>query len=70
MAFYGFVAAKQSARLKEQIAEASNVSAELAERFFDAGNISARELALARAEASEARIDHLEAAANAYGRPI
>ena len=64
-AYYLYVGAQQVAELRTQVAKAADLSAALAQRYHDAGNISARELALERAAASEARIDKLEAEARA-----
>ncbi len=60
-AYYHFVGAQQIAALRTQTARAAALSAALAERFYAAGNISARELALERAAASEARLAALQA---------
>ena len=62
-AWYGYVGAQQVEALRRQLALAAQLSAQLAERYFNAGNINARELALERAAASEARIHSLDAAA-------
>lgn len=62
-AWYGYVAAQQVEALSRQLTLAAQLSAQLAERYFSAGNINARELALERAAASEARIHSLDAAA-------
>src|SRR5690606_33842502 len=62
-AWYGYAGAQQVEALRRQIALAAQLSAQLAGRYFEAGNINARELALERAAASEARIAHLDAAA-------
>ena len=64
--YYRFVAAKQIAAMRAQIATAGELSAELAQRFLDAGNISARELALEKAAASEARLAALDSESEAY----
>jgi cobalt-zinc-cadmium efflux system outer membrane protein len=60
-AWYGYAGAQQVEALRQQLALAAHLSAQLAERYFEAGNISARELALERAAASEARIAALDA---------
>jgi len=60
-AWYGYAAAQQVEALRRQVALAAQLSARLAERYFEAGNINARELALERAAASEARIAALDA---------
>ena len=60
-AWYGYVGAQQVEALHRQLALAAQLSAQLAGRYFDAGNITARELALERAAASEARIRLLDA---------
>ncbi len=62
-AWHGYAGAQQVEALRRQIALAAQLSAQLAGRYFEAGNINARELALERAAASEARIAHLDAAA-------
>ena len=67
-AFYEFVAAKQAAALREQIAKSGEISFELAKRYYDAGNLTPRELALEHAAASELQLDSLEAEAEAYGK--
>ncbi len=66
IAYYDYVSAQQVAALRWQTAKAAKLSATLAERFFDAGNINARELAMERAEASEARLTALQANAEAF----
>lgn len=65
-AFYEFVAAKQVAALRAQIAKAGDLSQQLAQRYFDAGNLSPREIALERAAASESKLELFEADAGAY----
>jgi cobalt-zinc-cadmium efflux system outer membrane protein len=65
IAYYGYVSAQQVAALRWQTAKAAELSATLAGRYFDAGNINGRELAMERAEASEARLTALEADAEA-----
>ncbi len=65
-AYFAYVGAQQVAALREQVANAGNLSSRLAERFFDAGNISQRELALQRAAGSEARLAALDAQARAF----
>lgn len=67
-AFYEFVAAKQVAELRAQIAKAGELSFQLAERYFDAGNMSPREIALEQAAASEAKLASFEANAEAYAK--
>ena len=67
-AFYEFVAAKQVAELRGQIAKAGELSFQLAQRYFDAGNMSPREIALERAAASEAKLESYEANAEAYAK--
>ena len=67
-AFYEFVAAKQAAALRDQIAKSGEISFELAKRYYDAGNITPRELALEHAAASELQLDSLEAEAEAYAK--
>lgn len=66
-AYYRFVAAKQVAALRKQVAKAGALSAALAERYHEAGNLTPRDLALERAAASEAQLDELGAEADAYG---
>lgn len=61
-ALYKYVGAQQVETLRNQVARAAALSAALAERYHEAGNLNARELALERAAASEARLDALEAA--------
>lgn len=67
-AFYEFVAAKQVAALRAQIAKAGELSLQLAKRYFDAGNLAPRELAMEHAAASETKLASLEANAEAYGK--
>ena len=62
-AYYWFVAAKQVAALRKQVAKAGALSAALAERYHEAGNLTPRDLALERAAASEAQLDKLAAVA-------
>ena len=66
-AYYRFVAAKQVAALRKQVAKAGALSAALAERYHQAGNLTPRDLALERAAASVAQLHALEAEADAYG---
>jgi len=66
-AWYDYAAALQIAAMRQQIASAANASAQMAERFFTAGNINARDLALHRAAASEARLQALHAEADTLG---
>ncbi len=66
-AYYRFVAAKQVATLRKQVAKAGALSAALAERYHEAGNLTPRDLALERAAASESQLDELRAEADAYG---
>ncbi len=70
VAFYEFVAAKQVAALRTQIARAGELSLQLAKRYFDAGNLTPRELALEQAAASETKLAALEANAEAYGKRV
>ena len=65
--FYRFVAAKQAARMYEQIADAADLSGRLAQRFHSAGNFSEKELVEVQAMASEAKLAFLTASADAYG---
>ncbi|MCZ6709966.1 MAG: TolC family protein [Gammaproteobacteria bacterium] len=67
-AYYRFVAAKQAAALRTQIAKAGALSAALAERYHEAGNLTPRDLALERALASETQLAALQADAEAYGQ--
>jgi cobalt-zinc-cadmium efflux system outer membrane protein len=55
-AWYEYVAALQSARMRAAAARVAEASAEYARRLHDAGNLPPRALALEIAEASEARI--------------
>lgn len=64
-AWYEHVTARQVAAMREAVAEGADASAELAQRFFDAGNISELQLRQEQAVASEARIDALQARAEA-----
>jgi len=66
MGYYSYVSAQQVAALRWQTAKAAELSATLAGRYFEAGNINARELAMERAAASEARLTALETDAKAY----
>jgi len=59
-AWYDYAGAQQVAAMRQQIALAANASAQMAERFYAAGNINARDLALHRAAASEARLEALD----------
>jgi cobalt-zinc-cadmium efflux system outer membrane protein len=61
--WYALVAAQDVAAMRATIADAARVSAELTQRFFDAGNVTRREVALAQAAATQARIDGLDAQA-------
>ncbi len=63
-AWYGYAGAQQVEALRRQLALAADLSAQLAERYFAAGNLNARDLALERAVASEARLEVLDAAAH------
>jgi cobalt-zinc-cadmium efflux system outer membrane protein len=65
-AWYDYVAARQVVALRERIAHAAELTAELAQRFHAAGNTSARELAVEKAVAAQARLDALEAQAAAH----
>lgn len=67
-AFYHFVAAKQIAALRAQIAKAGSLSLELAKRYYDAGNLTPRDFALEHAAASEGQLVSLEADAEAFGK--
>lgn len=64
-AHYRLVGALQSAAMRESVARVAQASAELAQRFFDAGNISRLELAMEQGAASQARLDLLQARAEA-----
>lgn len=61
-ALYEYAGAQQVEALRDQVASAAALSAALAKRYYEAGNMNARELALERAAASEARLDALDAA--------
>ncbi|MGH8496989.1 MAG: TolC family protein [Gammaproteobacteria bacterium] len=62
-AWFKLAGALQFENMRAAIVKATEASAALAERFFEAGNISHLELALERAEASEARLALLDARA-------
>ena len=64
-AWYTYVTARQVAGMREAVAEGTAASAELAGRFHAAGNISALQLAQEQAAASQARIEALQAKAEA-----
>ena len=64
-AWYAYVTARQVAGMREAVAEGTAASAELAGRFHAAGNISALQLAQEQAAASQARIEALQAKADA-----
>ena len=64
-AWYTYVTARQVAGMREAVAEGTAASAELAGRFHAAGNISALQLAQEQAAASQARIEALQARAEA-----
>jgi outer membrane protein, heavy metal efflux system len=68
IAFYHFVAAKQVAALRAQIAKAGALSLQLAKRYNDAGNLTPRDFALEHAAASESQLASLEAEAEAYSK--
>ena len=67
-AFYEFVAAKQAAVLRAQIAKAGDLSLKLAKRYYDAGNLTPREMVLEHAAASESKLESLEAEAEAFNK--
>ncbi len=67
-AYYEFVAAKQVAALRAQIAKAGALSLELAKRYYDAGNLTPREFALEHAAAAELQLALLEAQADAFDK--
>ncbi|MGI9227785.1 MAG: TolC family protein [Gammaproteobacteria bacterium] len=69
-AFYHFVASKQVAALRTQIAKAGSLSLELAKRYYYAGNLTPREFALEHASASEFQIASLETQAEAYSKRV
>lgn len=69
-AWYDYVTARQVAGMRAAVSEAAAASAELAGRFHDAGNISALQLAQAQAAASQARIEALQAKAEASRRRL
>ncbi len=60
-AWFDYAGAQQVAAMRQQITLAASASAQMAERFYVAGNINARDLALHRAAASEARLELLHA---------
>lgn len=64
-AWYAYVTARQVAGMREAVAVGTAASAELAGRFHAAGNISALQLAQEQAAASQARIEALQARADA-----
>ena len=66
VAFYTYLAARQTQKLRELVATAADLSAELAERFYNAGNISPRELAQARSAAAQAKVTALSSAAETF----
>ena len=63
--WYGAVAAQSIASVRAVAREAVSASADTAAKFFEAGNISELQLALERAEASEAEIAWADAEAQA-----
>ncbi|MGB5538565.1 MAG: TolC family protein [Gammaproteobacteria bacterium] len=65
-AYYRYVAARQVAALRAQIARAGLLSADLARRYHAAGNLTPRDLALQQAAAAEAQLAALEADAGRY----
>ena len=67
-AFYAFVAAKRAAVLQAQIAGTQELSLELAQQYHAAGNLTPRDMAAARAVASEARLAALETEADVQAR--
>src|SRR5690606_37047349 len=69
-AWYAYVTARQVAGMRQAVSEAAAASAELAGRFHDAGNISALQLAQEQAAASQARIEALQARAEAGRRKL
>ena len=64
-AWYRYVSAEQVRTMREAVTHSAEASAVLAQRFFDAGNISELDLTLNQAEAAQARIASLRAAAEA-----
>ena len=64
--FHEFAAAKQAAMLQAQIAKTQELSLGLAEQYHLAGNLAPRDMALARAAASEARLASLQAEAEVH----
>ena len=66
IAYYDYVAAKQVSALRERVSDAGDLSQKLAERYRNAGNLTPRDLALARAGASDTRVAALESQAQAY----
>ncbi len=64
-AWYRYVGAEQIKSLRAAVAHSAELAATLAQRFFDAGNVSALELAVARANAAQARLAAVRAATDA-----
>ena len=64
-AWYGYVAARQIAEMRAEVAKAMVTSADLAQRFFESGNINELQLKQEQAAASQARIDGARATADA-----
>lgn len=65
-AYYDYVRAQQIAALRMQIAKAGALAAALATRFDEAGNLAPREVAMAHAAASQARLASMEADSAVY----
>ena len=65
LAYFDYVSAELTAKLRAKIAKTGALSATLAQRFREAGNFSPRELAIAKAAAAETDINALEAQAQA-----
>jgi cobalt-zinc-cadmium efflux system outer membrane protein len=64
--YYHYVAAKQTAALRQKTAKAAGLSLALATRYHDAGNLTPRDFALAQGSAAEAQLDALTADAQSY----
>lgn len=65
VAWFEAVSAQQIAAMRDLVAQAAERSAELAQRFFDAGNINRLQIEQEYAAATQARIEALDAGANA-----
>lgn len=65
VAWFEAVSAQQIAAMRDLLAQAAERSAELAQRFFDAGNINRLQIEQEYAAATQARIEALNAGADA-----